>query len=109
MKKNKRQFIKSEVRDVKLPPCSRWELRSSAIKQRVAVVPYDVSEQPIGPVFKGQESKKKETRRAQFSKTIDHFLAQLPLLSTPNGRVYLASNDECATGTDLEGSDSDPN
>jgi len=28
------------------------------IMQRVVVIPYDVSEEPIGPDFKGQESKK---------------------------------------------------
>ena len=48
------------MRDIRLPSRSRWELRSSGvITQHVVAVPYRSFGQPIGPILKGQESKRK--------------------------------------------------
>jgi len=50
--------------DYLLPSVFSWD-----ITQRIVAIPYEVSGQPIGPTFKGQEVQEEASRTANISTT----------------------------------------
>ena len=70
-------WLSATLRDFRLSPWIRLELRSSGLMSSELVIPYRW--QSIGPVFKGQESKKNPIFELDPFWIIDK---ELPLLAT---------------------------